>query len=167
MVPPLVWSPLPTYSSPVTIFKGIGKASGVFFLLQTNYDNWLASVSYKCCFHFGVKYYSLNLNSMSTPMKAYDLLCSRFHIPWVWKRIRQSETGVRWKIDGTISENHHDVSHLISVRSECVRLYLLSILNNPSVPPSHIKQLQKVKKKFFWQMFYKAGWIHALPQGQK
>ena len=90
---------------------------------------------------------------MNAPMKAYDLLCSRFHIPWVWKCVRQSQTGVRWKIDGTISENHHDVSHLISVRSECVRLYLLSILNNPSVPPSHIKQLQKVKKSCFEKCF--------------
>ena len=98
--------------------------------------------------HFGARYYSLNLNSMSTPMKAYDLLCSRFHIPWVWKCVRQSQTGVRWKIDGTISENHHDVSHLISVRSECVRLYFSSLLNNPSVPISHIKQQHEVLKLF-------------------
>ena len=45
-----------------------------------------------------------------------------FHRAWVLKHFRQSQTGR--KMDGTISENLHDVSHLISVRSECARLYV-------------------------------------------
>ena len=51
------------------------------------------------------------------PENWYFLGESCFHIPWVWG-------WTIWdggKMDGTISENHHDVSHLISVRSECGR----------------------------------------------
>ena len=133
-------------------------------------------------------------------MKAFDLLCSRFLISWVWECIGQSETGVeeedRWRdnireppwnfldpfylapvpyIWYLLSESRFLISWVwecigqseTGVEEEdrwdnireppwrltsdfcqigmCVRLYLLSLLNNPFLLASHIKQLSEVK----------------------
>ena len=148
-------------------------------------------------------------------MKAFDLLCSCFHISWVWECIGQSETGVeeedRWdnireppwnflapftlhlcrifdicwvkaaftshefegasdnlrrewreKIDGTISENHHDVSHLISVRSECVSDFTCYLFSITLLCLLHIQQLLEVKICFewcYWKGVIKKPWL--------